>query len=141
MADNQPAPDKKTHKKVTHHEVVVMFPAIKVPTILSPLQGFVDFMREQGVIGLAIGLVLGTQIKALVDQLVASFINPLVGLVLPGKGTLSEQVFHLNFRGKGADFSWGLFMTQLISFVAVAAIVYFVVKGLKLDKLDKKKVS
>lgn len=129
----------KVEKKVVRHEVVIGFPEIKVPKVLTPLQGFVDFIREQGVVGLAIGLALGAQVKSLVDQIIVSFVNPLVGLVLPGKGTLAEQTFHLNFRQKGADFGWGAFVAQLISFIVVAAIIYFVVKGLKLDKLDKKK--
>jgi large conductance mechanosensitive channel len=131
--------EKKTDKKVVRHEVVIGLPAIKVPKVLTPFQGFVDFLREQGVVGLAVGLVLGTQIKTLVDQLVASFINPLVGLVLPGGGSLAEQTFHMSFRHEGADFGWGAFVAQFISFLVVAAIVYYVVKGLKLDKLDKKK--
>ena len=105
----------------------------------SHLSGFMVFVREQGVVGLAIGLVLGTQVKVLVDQLVTSFINPIVGLVLPGKGTLAEKSFALTMNGKHADFLWGAFAAQLISFMTVAAVVYFVFKGLHLDKLDKKK--
>lgn len=129
---------KKT-KQVKTTQTVVELPEIKVPQIMSPLQGFVDFIREQGVIGLAVGLALGTQVKTLVDQIIISFVNPSVGLLLPGKGTLAEKVFHMSFRDKGADFAWGAFASQLLSFVVVAAIIYFVVKGLKLDKLDKKK--
>ena len=103
------------------------------------IHGFVDFLREQSVVGLAIGLVLGTQAKALVDQLIASFINPLVGLLLPGQGTLKEKIFTLHWGHKTAAFGWGAFVVSILTFVIVAAVVYFVFKGLKLDKLDKKK--
>lgn len=123
--------------KPTHKDKEL--PELKMPRALSPLQGFTDFVREQGVVGLAVGLVLGTQVKVLVDQIVASFINPLLGLLLPGKGSLPEKVFHLNLFGKGADFAWGAFASQLISFIAVAFIIYTVVHRLKLDRLDKKK--
>jgi len=99
--------------------------------------GFMNFLREQSVVGLAIGLVLGTQAKALVDQLIASFINPLVGLLLPGQGTLKEKVFTLHLGHKSAQFGWGAFVIGLMTFVIVAAVVYYVFKGLKLDKLDK----
>lgn len=105
------------------------------------IHGFVDFLREQSVVGLAIGLVLGTQAKVLVDQLIASFINPLVGLLLPGKGTLLEKTFTVHLNGKAAAFGWGAFVISLLTFVVVAAVVYFVFKGLKLDKLDKKKTD
>lgn len=105
------------------------------------ISGFMLFVREQGVVGLAVGLVLGTQIKMLVDQIVASFINPFVGLILPGGGTLAEKTFSLTLGNKTADFTYGAFLSTLISFLAVAAVVYFIIKGLKLDKLDKKKES
>jgi len=121
-------------KVIVEKAVITVMPALKAP---HWMQGFVDFVREQGVIGLAVGLVLGTQIKGLVDQLVASFVNPLVGLLLPGGGSLQEKAFHVSDQ----TFKWGAFVSQLISFVIVCAIVYFLVKGLKLDKLDKKKAE
>lgn len=112
---------------------------IPVPRVKRHVSGFMAFVREQGVVGLAVGLVLGTQVKTLVDQLVASFINPLLGLVLPGGGNLADKTFSFTFHGKTADFGYGAFIAVLISFMTVAAIIYFIVKGLKLDKLDKKK--
>lgn len=106
---------------------------------VQPVHGFVDFVREQGVVGLAIGFVLGTQSRVLVDQLVVSFINPLVTLILPGTGRLTERTFSLTLGGKTENFAWGAFLYQLITFIAVAAVVYIIFKGLKLDRLDKKK--
>jgi large conductance mechanosensitive channel protein len=135
------AQDEPQKKIVHQHEVVIAFPPVKVPRMFGFMQGFINFIREQGVIGLAVGLVLGTQIKALVDSLVSSFINPLVGLLLPGGGNLAEKVFHVTHDGNVQVFKWGAFVSQLISFIVVAAIVYFGVKGLKLDHLDKKKES
>jgi large conductance mechanosensitive channel len=129
---------RKTAKRVVAHDegIVVVLPPIKAP---HWLQGFVNFVREQGVVGLAVGFVLGAQVKALVDQLVISFINPLLGLLLPGKGKLADKVWALTLNGKTQEFAWGAFAFQLISFVIVALVIYFTVKGLKLDKLDKKK--
>ena len=103
------------------------------------VNGFVNFIREQGVIGLAIGLVLGVQVKAVVDQLVASFIDPLLGLVMPGRGGLDVKSFSLSLGEKTATFSYGAFISVLLSFVVVAAVVYITFKLLGLDKLDKKK--
>ena len=108
-------------------------------SVTRQFTGFIDFLREQSVVGLAIGLVLGTQAKALVDQLMLSFINPLTGLLLPGEGTLKQKTFTLHFSGKSAAFGWGAFVNSLVTFVIVAAVVYYVFKGLGLDKLDKKK--
>ncbi|HEU4914778.1 MAG TPA: MscL family protein [Candidatus Saccharimonadales bacterium] len=105
--------------------------------VTKQVRGFVDFLREQSVVGLAIGLVLGTQAKVLVDQLVLSFMNPLIGLLLPGEGTLKQKTFELTLNGKTAQFGWGAFVNSFISFIIVAAVVYYVFKGLRLDKLDK----
>lgn len=104
----------------------------------SQLEGFMDFIRRQGVVGLAIGLVLGVQVKAVVDQTVASFINPVLGLVLPGTGSLADKSFALSVGSKQAVFTYGAFISVLISFLTVAALVYFAVKALKLEKLEKK---
>lgn len=101
--------------------------------------GFIEFIRQQGVVGLAIGLVLGLQVKALVDQFVASFINPLLGLVLPGSGSLSSKSFTIIVAGKQATFDYGSFVDVFISFVIVAAVIYAVFKILRLEKLDKPK--
>lgn len=105
------------------------------------VRGFVDFLREQSVVGLAIGLVLGTQAKALVDQMIASFFNPFIGLILPGKGTLADKTATLTIGAKSAEFGWGAFVISMVTFIIVAAVVYYVFKGLRLDKLDKKKES
>lgn len=104
----------------------------------SQIDGFMDFIRKQGVVGLAIGLVLGVQVKAVVDQIVASFINPVLGLVLPGGGGLAEKSFALTVGSKQAIFSYGAFISVMISFLTVAFLVYFGVKALRLDKLDRK---
>ena len=109
--------------------------------LTKQVRGFVDFLREQSVVGLAIGLVLGTQAKVLVDQLIASFFNPFIGLLLPGEGTLKEKVFTVTIGNKHQEFGWGAFVVSLITFVVVAAVVYYVFKGLHLDKIDKKKES
>lgn len=103
------------------------------------VRGFVDFLREQSVVGLAIGLVLGTQAKQLVDQMIASFFNPFIGLLLPGEGTLAQKKATIELFGKEAEFAWGAFVISLMTFVIVAAVVYFIFRGLRLDKLDKKK--
>lgn len=103
------------------------------------VEGFADFLREQSVVGLAIGLVLGTQVKQVVDSMVLNFFNPLIGLFLPGKGALDVKTFTLHFDGKTATFGYGAFVMVLLNFVLVAALVYVVFKMLKLDRLAKKK--
>jgi large conductance mechanosensitive channel protein len=107
----------------------------------TKLDGFMHFFRDQGVVGLAIGLVIGTQVKLVVDQFIASFVNPILGLLLPGQGDLSQKKVTLTISefGKTAVFSWGQFAYVLLSFIAVAIIIYYIIHFLKLDKIDRKK--
>ena len=121
-------------------EVVIVLPAVKAP---GWLQGFVDFIREQGVVGLAVGLILGIAAKSVIDSLVNNIFNPIVGL-LTGGVTLDHKTLCILHETGGAcktNLGYGHFLSDLISFIIVAALVYFVVKSLKLDKVDKKKVE
>lgn len=123
---------KQEVKKVVAHKP-------KVPKPRAVAGGFMEFLREQSVVGLAIGLVIGAQVKALADQLIASFINPLLGLVMPGSGALDKKTFTLSLGHKSALFGWGKFTAALLSFTVTAAVIYAVFKMLKLDTLTKKK--
>lgn len=127
---------KAIKKRVAKQDegIVVVLPPIKAP---DWMQGFVDFVREQGVVGLAVGLVLGVASKSVVDSLVANIFNPIIGL-LTGGGSLGSKAVCLN-DACTSKLGYGQVISDLLSFVIVAAVVYFVVKGLKLDKLDKKK--
>lgn len=95
--------------------------------------GFFDFIRTQGVIGLAIGFMLGDKIKNLVNSFVSDILNPIIMLVSGSTGDLSSA----RFSFFGAEILWGRFSASLLDFVFMAAVIYFIFKGLGLDKLDK----
>ncbi len=99
------------------------------------MKGFKDFIREQGVVGLAVGFVLGAAVGRLVTALVSDLINPVISLIVGLGGGLQSQTLKIG----PAVFQWGNFVSTLIDFMVIAAVVYFGVKWLKLDKLDKKK--
>lgn len=99
------------------------------------MKGFIEFIREQGVVGLAVGIILGGAVSRLVTSLVNDLINPLLGLFLGAAGTLSEATLHIG----PVAFRWGNFINSLIDFVVIAMVVYFGVTALRLHKLDKKK--
>ncbi len=100
--------------------------------------GFLEFIRTQGVVGLAIGFVIGTQAKVLVDQFTRSFISPF--LIFIGSGDeLNVKQFSLTINGKTANFAWGSFLFIFINFVITAALIYLAYRWLRLDKLEKKK--
>lgn len=103
--------------------------------INNPLAGFIDFIRSQGVIGLAIGVVLGTSITKFITSLVNDIINPLVGILISRAGDLKANYFLIG----NAKVMWGSFVSSFIDFIIIALIVYFGVEILGVDRLDKKK--
>ena len=96
-----------------------------------------DFIRSQGVIGLAIGIILGTAVTKLVGSLVVDIINPVVGIFLGKLGDLKSLVIPIYHTS--AKIGIGSFISAIIDFSIIAAVVYFGVKKLSLDKLDKPK--
>lgn len=97
------------------------------------ITGFMQFIREQGVVGLAIGFILGGAVSGLVKSFVEDIINPLIGLGFGSIKTLSGWTIGPVLVGN--------FVSVVINFIIIAAVVYFMFKGLGLDRLDKKKES
>lgn len=86
------------------------------------LKGFRDFILRGNVVDLAIAVVIGTAFTAIVNALVADLINPLIAAIVR-KPDFSYLVFHLH----GGVIKYGDFLNALISFLIVAATVYFLV--------------
>jgi large conductance mechanosensitive channel len=107
------------------------------PVIESHAKGFIDFIRTQGIVGLAVGLAIGTQATEFVKSIVSSLITPLID-VLVGKDGLKGITWTVKLNGNTGVFTVGVLIDAALRFIAVALVVYFVVKGLKLDRLDKK---
>ncbi len=99
------------------------------------MKGFLEFVREQGVVGLAVGFILGGAVSSVVSALVEDIINPILGVILGAAGNLSEATVAIG----PAKIMYGDFISVVIDFLVVASVVYFGVKKLGLDKLDKKK--
>jgi large conductance mechanosensitive channel len=99
------------------------------------MKGFLQFVREQGVVGLAVGFILGGAVSKLVAALVEDIISPILALGMSNVKNLKEAYIQVG----AARIMWGDFLNVLIDFVVIALVVYFGVKLLKLDKMDKKK--
>jgi large conductance mechanosensitive channel len=106
---------------------------MKKPT--EHINGFTDFIREQGVVGLAVGFILGGSVSRVVTSLVKDIINPVLSIILGSTETLAKTSMTVG----SIEILWGSFVSALIDFLVVALVVYFGVKGLGLDQLDKKR--
>lgn len=104
------------------------------------MQQFINFVREQGIVGLAVGLAVGVAAKEAVDAIVAGFIDPLVGFIVGG-ADLSNLTWNTGISRNGNDliFGWGAVASALLTLLAVAAVVFYFIRTLRLDRLDKKK--
>lgn len=109
--------------------------AKKEVILVKPLNGFFDFVREQGVVGLAVGFVLGGASKDVVNSLIENIVDPVLGLVLGSTQGLEGAIFVL----AGAEIKYGAFLSTLLDFMVIAGVVYYIVKGFGFEKLDKKK--
>lgn len=99
------------------------------------MREFINFVRSQGVVGLAVGFILGGAVSKVISSLVEDIINPLLSVVLGATDGLAHLVLTIG----SIDVKYGHFLTVFIDFVVIAFVVYFVVTGLGLDRLDKKK--
>lgn len=106
---------------------------------VNEMRGFTDFIRTQGVIGLAIGLAIGAAAGDTVKKLVEGFINPFVQFIVGSQEELANAVWHFELFGRSADFKWGAFVSSFITLIATALVIYLIVHLFKLDRLDKKK--
>jgi len=128
---------KKAIKKVKNSKVVDA-PAVIVKVGESQLKSFLDFVRTQGVVGLAVGLVLGGAVSVLVKSLVENVVMPPLGFILGSAEGLKGLVWNLGktSAGKMAVLHYGIFLNDFINFVVIALTVYVIVKLLKFDKID-----
>jgi len=90
------------------------------------LKGFKEFITKGNVIDLAVAVVIGGAFTAIVNTVVSAIITPLVSLFFDaGKtGEIGIQVHGI--YGQEVTFPVGELISAIISFLAVAVVVYFV---------------
>jgi large conductance mechanosensitive channel len=86
------------------------------------LSGFRQFILRGNVIDLAVAVVIGGAFGAVVAALVKDLLTPLIGAIF-GKPDFSALVLNVN----GSEFLVGDFLNAVISFVLIAAAVYFAI--------------
>ena len=86
------------------------------------MREFRDFLLRGNIVELAVAFVMGAAFGALVNSFVDNLLMPVVAMII-GKPDFRELTFTIN----DAVFRYGSFLTDLITFVAVAAAVFFFV--------------
>ena len=88
---------------------------------MGALQEFREFISKGSVVDLAVAVVIGSAINAVVQSLVTNMITPLIGI--PGHVDFQSLSFTVN----GSAFGYGLFINSVISFLVIALVVFFLI--------------
>jgi large conductance mechanosensitive channel len=96
-------------------------------------KGFREFIMRGNVVDLAVAVVIGAAFGAVVKAFVDNIITPIIAAIF-GQPDFSGLYFTVN----GSMFKYGLFINALISFLLVAAAIYYVVV-LPMNKMAERK--
>ena len=99
------------------------------------MRGFVQFLRNQGVSGLAIGFVIGAAAQDFVKAFSNDLLNPVISAAMGGFGNLANASSTVGT----VTFGWGHFLSSFINLLLVALVIYFALKLLKVDRWDAPK--
>jgi large conductance mechanosensitive channel len=86
------------------------------------LKGFRQFLLRGNVVDLAVAVVIGAAFGAMVAAFVKDLLTPLIAAII-GKPDFSSLRFTIN----GSEFLYGDFINAVVSFLLIAAAVYFFV--------------
>lgn len=116
---------------------------------ISFFNEFKKFALKDSTLTVAIGLMLGTAVKSVVDSLVKDILTPPIGKLISGIDfsnlyiALSPQKFNSLQEAQEAGavvITYGNFINNLISFLITALVLYFIVyTGQKFTKKETKK--
>jgi large conductance mechanosensitive channel len=87
---------------------------------------FMDFIGKAGVLGLAIGFIMGTYIGRVVSALVQDIIMPVPGALIPG-GDWRKAIVSIPV-GNGMNFAVGDFVGVIVDFLIVAVVIFVIAK-------------
>lgn len=99
------------------------------------MQEFKEFILRGNVMDMAIGVIIGGAFTGIVSALTDDFINPLINCI--GGAEVSGK---LEIFGTGQYINWGHFVTAIINFIIMAAVLFCLLKAVnKIMTIGKKK--
>ena len=105
-------------------------------------QSYLDFMIKFNVIGVAMGIIIGSNLKdiakALIDGLLMPFIKPLIKKVTPAGG-LKFTVIPPDDEGEGGvELNLDKLVTSILQFTCLSIIIFALLQmGVKIKKSKK----
>jgi large conductance mechanosensitive channel len=86
------------------------------------MKDFREFLLRGNLVDMAVGIVIGIAFAAVVTALVADLVTPLIAAI-GGQPDFSSLTFTIN----KSHFLYGAFINALVTFVVIAAVVYYLV--------------
>jgi large conductance mechanosensitive channel len=86
------------------------------------MKDFKAFLLRGNLVDMAVGIVIGVAFTAVVTAMVGDLVTPIIGAI-GGKPDFSSLSFTIN----KSHFLYGAFINALLSFVLVAAVLFYVV--------------
>src|SRR5438128_12248880 len=103
---------------------------VKMKTVSDNItNGFISFLKEYGIIGLAIAVIIGAAVGKLVSALVADIIMPIVTFFIPG-GNWRQAIFSIG----PIHLAIGDFVGAMLDFLIIAFVVYLIAKWILKDE-------
>ena len=93
------------------------------PGDAAMLKGFKEFVLRGNAMDLAVAVVLGAALTAVINAIVEHLLTPLIAALFGQPNLDDVATFTLN----NAEFSIGAVLTALVNFVLIAAAIYFVI--------------
>ena len=91
------------------------------------LKEFKSFALKGSMIDLAVGMIIGSAFTGIVNSLVNDIVMPALSLIT-GRIDFNDMKIVLSAGENASSINYGSFLTQLVNFLVVALVIYFVVK-------------
>jgi large conductance mechanosensitive channel len=88
--------------------------------VTNTLREFRDFVMRGNLIELAVAFVMGVAFAAVINSLVTNLVMPIIAAIV-GKPSFNDLTFTIH----KSIFHYGSFITDVITFVSIAAAVFF----------------
>jgi len=130
---------KKSVTKIKESKAIKTNPIVEAGNYR--IHDFINFIRSQGVVGLAVGLALGGAITIMVKSFIDNILLPAVGLLMGSADGLKGLKVAIGSApdGEAVYMNYGIFVNDFINFIVIALVIYFILRILKVSEFDMKK--
>lgn len=111
----------------------------RMPIKKSFIDEFKEFISRGSVVDLAVAVIIGAALTAIVTSLVNDIVMPIVGLVFGGVDFSSLKIVIAEASGTRPEAAilYGKFIQSIVNFLIIALVIFSMVKGINAFKRKK----